>query len=339
VVKRDEVARRAGVSAAVVSYVMNNGPRPVAEATRQRVLEAVEALGYRPNGIARALRARRTWSFGLVVPDNANPFFAQLAHAIEDEAFARGYSLLIGNASGDSARVDSYLRTFQDRQVDGLIVVTNGPTDDLARTYEGRVPLVIVVDRPIRDLAASTVKVDNAEGARLATEHLVSHGYRRIACIAGPRDSAPSRERYEGWKAALASAGLRAPDSLVRWADFSLAGGRSAASSLLSKRSVDAVFAATDLQALGALRAAADAGVSVPGELAVIGFDGIEEASYSIPRLATVRQPVDAMARRAVELLLRGDGGPPLHEIFPLTLVSRGSCGCPEPESPEVPSR
>ncbi|MBM7787240.1 LacI family DNA-binding transcriptional regulator [Tenggerimyces flavus] len=330
-VKRDEVARRAGVSAAVVSYVMNNGPRPVADATRQRVLAAVEELGYRPNGVARALRSRRTWSIGLVVPDNSNPFFAQLAHAIEDETFARGYSLLVGNASGDAARVESYLRTFQDRQVDGLIVVTNGPTEDLARTYEGRVPLVIVVDQPVRGLAASTVKVDNKEGARLATEHLVSHGFTRIACIAGPRDSAPGRERYEGWQTALRAAGLAAPDSLVRWAEFSLRGGAEAVRELLdSSPAPEAVFAATDLQAIGALRGTADAGVSVPDGLAIVGFDGIAEAEYTVPRLATVRQPVGLMGRRAVELLFRENGGDQVHEVFPLTLVSRGTCGCPE---------
>ncbi len=332
-VKRDEVARRAGVSAAVVSYVMNNGPRPVADATRQRVLAAVEELGYRPNGVARALRARRTWSIGLVVPDNSNPFFAQLAHAIEDETFARGYSLLVGNASGDSARVESYLRTFQDRQVDGLIVVTNGPTDDLTRTYEGRVPLVVVVDQPVRGLAASTVKVDNSEGARLATEHLVSHGFTRIACVAGLRESEPSQERFVGWQAAMKDAGLAAPDSLVRWAEFNLAGGRSAGHSLLGgKNRPEAIFCATDLQAIGVLRAAADIGVSVPDELAVIGFDGIEEASYTVPRLATVAQPVGDMARRSVELLLRSgdETKEEVHEIFPLSLVRRGTCGCPD---------
>jgi LacI family transcriptional regulator len=338
VVKRDDVARRAGVSSAVVSYVVNDGPRPVAAATRLRVLQAIEELGYRPNGVARALRSRRTWSVGLVVPDNSNPFFAQLAHAIEDEAFARGYALLLGNASGDPGREESYLRAFQERQVDALIVVTNGPTKDLPRIYEGTIPMVVIADNPIPGLAASVVKVDNTEGARLATEHLISHGHRRVACVLGPHGSAPALERFTGWQRAMRDARLRPSADLVRWADFDRVDGYHAAADLLSARHRPAaVFVASDHQAIGVLRAAADRGVRVPEDLAVIGFDGIAEADYTVPRLATVRQPVDAMARRAVELLLPEPATlEGVTETFAMTLVARGSCGCPDPaaESP-----
>lgn len=333
-VKREDVARRAGVSPAVVSYVLNNGPRPVAEATRRRVLEAIETLGYRPNSVARALRSRRTWSIGLVVPDNSNPFFAQLAHAIEDEAFAHGYSLLLGNASGDPAREESYLQTFQDRKVDGLLVVSNRRTDELATAHQGGIPLVVISDRPLAGRAVSTVKVDNTEGAWLATTHLVGHGHRQVACVLGPRDSAPAVERHAGWQKALRGAGLDAPDEVAVWTEFSRVGGHAAATALLARDPrPTAVFAATDHQAIGVLRAAADLGLEVPGDLAVVGFDGITEADYTVPRLATVRQPVEAMARRAVELLLHHEQpAAELHEVFPVSMVARGSCGCPDPD-------
>jgi LacI family transcriptional regulator len=335
VVKRDDVARRAGVSTAVVSYVMNNGPRPVAEATRLRVIQAIDELGYRPNGVARALRSRRTWSIGLVVPDNSNPFFAQLAHAIEDEAFARGYALLLGNVSGDLGREESYLRAFQERQVDALIVVTNGPTKDLPRIYEGAIPMVVIADNPVPGLAASIVKVDNTEGARLATEHLISHGHRRVACVLGPHGSAPALERFAGWQRAMRAARLRPSADLVRWAEFDRADGYRAAVELLSeRRRPPAVFVASDHQAIGVLRAAADRGVRVPEDLAIVGFDGITEADYTVPRLATVRQPVDAMARRAVELLLPEPASPKeVTEVFAMSLAARGTCGCPDPDA------
>ncbi|PSL05859.1 LacI family transcriptional regulator [Haloactinopolyspora alba] len=335
-VNRNDVAHRAGVSVAVVSYVLNDGPRPVSDTSRQKVLRAIEELDYRPNRVASALRSRRTWSIGLVVPDNSNPFFAQLAHAIEDDAFSRGYSLLLGNASGDRAREQNYLETFQDRRVDGLIVVSNRPSAELARNYDAAVPLVVVSDHSVAGLpSVSTVKADNSGGARNATEHLVRHGHRRIACLLGPRDSAPAIERHAGWKQALGDAGLDAAADLVRWTTFTRSAGHLSAVDLLSGANPpSAVFAATDHQAFGVLRAAADLGLRVPDDVAVIGFDGIAEADYSVPRLATVKQPVTDIAARAVELLLRDRRDTVgVHEVFPLTLLARGSCGCPDPRS------
>jgi LacI family transcriptional regulator len=332
VVKREDVARLAGVSPAVVSYVVNNGPRPVAEGTRRRVVKAIDRLGYRPNGVARALRSRRTWSIGLVVPGCSDPFLARLAHAIEDEAFARGYSLLLGNPAGDRAREANYVRTFQDRQVDGLIVVTDAPTKDLASVYEGDVPMVVFTDDRVPGMAVSTVRVDNVEAARVATAHLISHGHRSVCCIAGTRGSAWGQQRLTGWQQAMRGAGLKAPARQVRWAGLEPSAAHRAAGELLSvARPPTGVFVATDQQAIGVLRAAADLGLSVPHDVAVIGFDGIVDADYTVPRLATMRQPVVAMARRAVEIL-----GPdavtdwPVHEVFPVSLVARGSCGCPD---------
>lgn len=331
-VKRDDVARLAGVSPAVVSYVLNNGPRPVAEATRLRVVQAIEQLDYRPNGVARALRSRRTWSIGLVVPDNSNPFFAQLAHTIEDEAFTHGYSLLLGNASGDKSRELSYLRAFQDRQVDGLILVTNAPAKELGSVYEGKIPMVVIADHPVPGLAASTVKADNVEGARLATEHLIRHGHQRIGCVLGPRSSVPALERFAGWRRAMRDARLKTPQDVLRWTGFDRAGGYAAATELLSiAQPPTAVFVSTDQQAIGVLRAVVDAGLTIPGDLAVIGFDGIAEGGYTVPRLATVQQPLGAMAQRAIGLLLReAPTDEHCHEVFPMTLVPRGSCGCPD---------
>ncbi|MEV0719343.1 LacI family DNA-binding transcriptional regulator, partial [Asanoa sp. NPDC050611] len=191
-VRRTDVARLAGTSPAVVSYVLNGGPRPVSAQTRAKVLAAVEQLGYRPNGIARSLRMSRTMTLGLVIPDNANPFFAELARAIEEESFAEGYTLLIGNAAENDERQTAYVRTFLARQVDGLFIVpAHGPAGFLGDLERSRTPW-ICLDRQVPGAAAPGVLVDNRGGAYAATRHLLAHGRRRVACVGGPRDVMPA---------------------------------------------------------------------------------------------------------------------------------------------------
>lgn len=335
-VTRDDVARLAGTSTAVVSYVLNNGPRPVAEATRQRVLAAVEQLGYRPNGVARSLRAQRTRVLGLIVPDISNPYFAQLARDIEDVAFARGYTVVLGNSVGDVARELVYVRTFVESRVDGLLYISAGRSshcvDELIRS---KVPTV-VLDRRVRGFNASSVTADNRQGARLATQHLIDHGHRRIAFLGGPSKFSAAAERRRGWSSQLRQAGLASDRSLIVRAAFDRATGYQAALDVLNrdKRTrPTALFAAADEQGIGALRAAFELGLRVPDDLAVVSFDGVVDASYTVPSLTGVRQPVRAMATRALEILLdlvAGDDAGPVHEVLPVELILRGSCGCPE---------
>lgn len=341
VATREDVARRAGVSTAVVSYVLNEGARPVAAATRARVLAAVEELGYRPNAIARALRSRRSRAFGLVVSDISNPFIGELARSIELEAFERGYTVLLGNTMVDPERQQRYLRHFLDRQVDGLALVPIGAVDaDVVSELNGGRAPVVVLDRPAPKpsrspaLRAVTLLAENEEGGRLATEHLAGHGHRRIACLGGPPKLLPSTGRIAGWSAARAERGLGERASPLVRSSVSRAAGYEAGRELLGvRRPPSAVFATSDEQAIGLLRAAAELGMRVPDDVAVVGFDGIAEGRYCAPGLSTVRQPIEVIAARAVETLLAqvvGGVRRSRTERFPVELAARGSCGCPE---------
>ncbi len=329
-VARAQVARLAGVSPAVVSYVVNGGPRPVAPVTRDRVQAAIDKLGYRPNTAARALRGQRTRSMGLLVPDDGNPFFTELSRAIEDVAFERGHVLLVGNALGDVGREATYLRTFVDRQVDGVIVVSVQSRPELAIVTEAGIP-VVVLDRVAASTGVSTVVADHAGGAGLGVDHLIAHGHRRVGCVAGPPSVASAAQRVDGWAASLRAAGLPTARSLVAAGPFSLAGGHEATRRLLSRRPrPTALFVSTDVQALGALRACRDLGLDVPGDVALVCFDGTAFARYSVPSLTVVQQPLEIVARLAVGRLLgSGDSAAtPGDDVVQVDLVRRESCGC-----------
>ncbi|MEV6036752.1 LacI family DNA-binding transcriptional regulator [Nonomuraea sp. NPDC052116] len=335
---RNDVARLAGTSPAVVSYVINNGPRPVSAAARQRVLDAIKQLGYRPNAVARSLRSRRSWTIGVIASDSAggkSPFFGQFTRACEEVAWQRGYSVLFGNSAEDPARAEGYVRGFLERQVDGLVLMRVPVSADQAEEMRGRVPVVTI------DHAAppffSRLAVDDEEGGYQATRHLLEHGHRRIGFVGGPLDITPVRLRAAGWRRALqeAEAAAGSEAGLVEEGELSLEGGYEAALRLLSSPSrPTALFASIDGQAIGAMRAAADLGLRVPGDVAVVGFDGAREAAYTVPGLSTISQPIDEMARHATETLvgaIESEGVEPVTKIFSATLVTRGSCGCPEP--------
>lgn len=342
-VRRSDVARLAGTSPSVVSYVLNGGPRGVAEETRQRVLAAIEQLGYRPNGIARSLRMARTMTLGLVVPDNANPYFAELARAIEEESFAEGYTLLIGNSSEDDDRQTTYVQTFLARQVDGLFLVpAHGPLGCLEDLQRAKTPWV-TLDRAVEGIAPA-VLVDNRGGAYAATRHLLEHGRRRIACLAGPQDVMPAMDRVAGWRSALADGGVQ-PDAMSLWhAPFGRQAGYSAARKMLAAdERPDAIFVASDEQAMGVLRAVAELGLVCPDELAIASFDGVAAAMYSTPGLTTVQQPFRLLARAAVSHLVQQlgpgevDADEARTEVLPVQLVRRGSCGCIDPTGGDAP--
>lgn len=323
---RDDVARLAGVSNAVVSYVVNGGPRPVAEHTRVRVLDAIERLGYRPNGAARALRLARTSTIGLLVRDNTNPFFAEFAHAVEDAAFARNHAVLLGNSSGSAEREASYLGAFLDRAVDGLMIIGLSDSPDFDDVFERGTPLVVLDRVPVRP-GLAVVVVDNTGGARLATRHLVEHGHTVIGCVGGPRGIAAAEERVAGWRSALRSARLPHPRDLVAAGEFSRDGGYRATKQLLeATQAPTALFVSSDVQAIGALSALREAKLRVPRDVAVVSFDGTEESAFTDPPLTVIREPLAEMAAKALSLLLDGDCSG--DHLLPVELVTRASCGC-----------
>lgn len=318
-----------------MSYVLNDGPRGVAPATRERVLAAIAELGYRPNAVARSLRTRRTMTFGVVVPDNSNPFFAELARSIEDVGFEHGYTMLLGNAMNDAARELKYVRTLVDRQVDAVMLAPSYGShewvDELAQTS---IPW-LVLDRELEIPNATHVLGDHFRGAYEATAHLLAHGRRRIGCVAGTEGVQPTIDRVRGWRESLRDAGLDPETMPLVHAPFGRAHGYQAGRQVLTGRDVpDALFVASDMQAFGVLRAASELGVRVPEDLALCAFDGIEPSGYTVPALTTVQQPFDALARAAVEWLLAklADASEPARRVvLPVTLIKRGSCGCPDP--------
>ncbi|MFB2580860.1 LacI family DNA-binding transcriptional regulator [Herbiconiux sp. P15] len=327
-VTRSDVARVAGTSVAVVSYVVNNGPRPVAAETRQRVLAAIEETGYRPDGIARALASGSTETYGLIVPNVANPFIASLAHAIEDESFRRGFSILLGDSADDADREADLVSTFLQHQIDGLIfygVDRNHPWLDQAI---GRVP-VVILDEPDPASGTAGVRVDERAASAAATRHLIEHGHVTVATIAGPLDQQNSQDRLEGWKDALRDSGLDEHHDLVFETPYTRRGGYEAATRVLNLPQLpDAVFVANEQQALGFLAAADEHGVRVPDQVAIMCFNGTTNAEYSIPALSTVEQPVEEIAAHALALLAAESTAEPTMIVCDFRLVPRRSCGC-----------
>ncbi|MET7278078.1 LacI family DNA-binding transcriptional regulator [Kribbella sp. NPDC005582] len=311
-VTRNDVARYAGVSTAVVSYVVNDGPRAVSPQARERVLEAIRVLGYRPNATARALRTGSTQTFGLITPDGGNPLFAELAKAIDKAAAERGYVVLQTSADGDPETERTKVAQLLARQVSGLVLVTPAEAPDLG----GADVPVVVVNRLLPGV--SSVRPRYREGARRAVEHLLWHGHTRIALVIGGRG-----ERERGWRDALRAAGLE--DGPVVRVAFSREGGYAAGQELIAQRPT-AVFASSDLQAIGVLRAVREAGLRVPEDVAVVAFDGTAEAEYCWPPLTVVRQPVERMAAEVVRQLVEGTVGRPT--AYPTELIIRKSCGC-----------
>lgn len=327
-VTRKDVARYAGVSTAVVSYVVNGGPKKVAPATEAKVQDAIRILGYRPNAAARALKLGSSETIGLVIPDNSNPFFSLLAHAVEDAAAELGYALLLTNSDGNPAKERQHIRNLAARQVDGVVLASVLFEPDLADLESAEIPSVLL-NHAGEAPGFNSVGVDLAAGARIAVDHLIGHGHTNIALAMGSNVSNSLDGREQGWLQALAAAGL--PEGPIVRGDFSRPGGYAAGKRLVAAANrPTAVFASSDMHAIGILRAIREAGLSVPGDIAVTSFDGSVEAEYSWPALTTVEQPVRAMAEAAVGALVgAARGQEPQHRIFPTELRTRQSCGCP----------
>ena len=299
-----EVAESAGVSYATVSHVINN-TRLVSQETRERVLAAMDALNYRPNALARSLRQGKTNTLGLVLPDSANPFFAEISRSIEDEAFKKGYSVFLCNTELDIQRELFYVDVLSKKQVDGIIFVAAGDQADSLDFLRSRNMPVVLIDRDLPNVEVDAVLSDNQLGGFLATRHLLSLGHTRIACIAGPSSITPSAERIIGYRRALEEVGLSYDESLILRGDYHAQSGMEITHSILQMEPrPTAIFALNDLMALGALRAAAEAGCSVPQDLAVVGYDDLEIAHFTNPPLTTIAQPKREIGAQAVHLLV-----------------------------------
>lgn len=321
-VTRADVARYAGVSTAVVSYVLNNGPKPVAPLTRERVLDAVRVLGYRPNAAARALSTGSSDLLGLIVHDSRNPFFAEMCHALDTASSQNGRSLLIFNSDREHTPTSDLLQDLVSRQVSGLIIADVLTGSEQALVEAMPIPAVIVTQFSGTE-EVPAIGVDFRAAARSAVLHLIGHGYRDIAFVGS---AARFDQRERGWIDALSEASL-SQGRLIH-APFSYQGGYDAGRALVDDATAPrAVFTASDQIAIGLLSALHARGVRVPEDIAIASFDGTDVADFVWPRLTSVVQPLEEMAQAAVKRLIEGGGGAPF-ETYPTRLRIRESCGC-----------
>jgi len=325
-----DVAGAAGVSIATVSRILT-GARPSAPATRERVLMAAADLDYRPSGPARALKLRRSRTLGLLVTDIENPYFPEIVRAVEDAAHERGFAVLLCNATDDPRRELAYINLLLERRVDGIIVAASRVgTRHAALLARAPVPVVLVnSEAPRSGLPAITS--DNRGGARVAAEHLIGLGHRRIGHITAPATNAAAAARLLGVRDALRRAGI-GPDSLaLAQGDGRVAGGERAMSELLERHPAPTgVVCYNDLTAIGAMRAVARAGCSVPGDVSLVGFDDIDLAQWTDPPLTTIAQPKREMGAWAFARLADAEdpSAPPRRAAtvrLPTTLIVRAS--------------
>jgi LacI family transcriptional regulator len=328
-----DVARRAGVSIATVSYALN-GRGGVGDATRQHVLSVAEELGFRPNRLASALRTGESRVLGLVLADITNPFYPDIAGGVIATAAAAGYEVFFSHAALDGDTPGEEVRALCDHQCAALIFtslkVTDGPL--ILDVVPAGVPVVQTVRR-VPGLAADYVGIDDRAGARELAQHLVDLGHRDIAVLAGPSFSSASQERVAGFREVLDAAGLTPPGGRVIECRLTLDAGYQAATKLLDGGTAPtALLCGNDLIALGAIDALADRGLSVPDDVSVAGYDDIWFSSSRLVQLTSVRQPREAMGHEAVSLALdRLEHGPrePQDVILPHEFVPRRTTAAP----------
>ncbi len=324
-----DVARVAQVSMSTVSHVIN-GTRYVAPHTRERVLQAMAELNYSPNRLARSLRNNRTLTLGVLLPNSANPFFAEVLLGIENVCFERGYNIIMGNASDDPQRELEYLKVLLSRQVDGILLISTGAYNESLALLASHETPVVMVDRTADIPTVDEILTANKQGGLLATEYLLGLGHRRIGCITGPSYLTPSAERVQGYAEALEAAGVAVDEALIVNGNFQHESGYRACRQMLAlAEPPTAIFACNDLMAVGAICALHEAGLGVPDDVSVVGYDDIPLASYTVPRLTTIAQPAREIGQLAAERLiarLQHNSTPPAHQRLPVRLVERDSC-------------
>lgn len=300
-----DVARLAGVSTATVSHVLNS-TRFVSPETRARVLTAVTQLGYSEHAVARSLRRGRTGLLSLIVSDIENPFFTRLARAVGDAAFERGYQLVLGDTGESAERERWLLESFRKQQVDGLLLApTRASHNHIGLLRELTIP-VVLVNRYLEGLDCLHVASDNRLGGRLAVEHLVGLGHSRIALVRGYAEATTTtRERVDGIWRALADHGLDLAEELIAEGDFNVEGGRAALAELMSRDiHYTAILALNNFMAIGVIHGFRERSIRCPEDMSVVTFGDLGLSWTPSPLLTTVRQPIEDMAKRAVDLML-----------------------------------
>lgn len=324
------VAKEAGVSIASVSRAFSGSPG-LAEATRVRIIQIAQDLGYQPSASARGLATRTTETLALVVPQISGPYFSELIRGAESVTRAQHYHLLV-YSSADAAEEDPVLRLLPAR-TDGIILGTRYSSDAYIQSLHRQGIPFLVLGRSIPGIQASSVRPENEKGAYMLTRHLLEdHGFRRIAFISGPQDQPHSQERLSGYARALSDWGIFTRDEWVAAGNFDEDSGYRAALKLLDlPERPQAIFAGNDQMAVGLIAAANERGLRVPEDLAVVGFDDIPTARYLQPPLTTISLEIFEQGAKAVELLIEritDRDAPDRTVLIPTTLMVRHSCGC-----------
>ncbi|CAI8746473.1 MULTISPECIES: ribose operon transcriptional repressor RbsR [Kosakonia] len=324
-----DVARVAGVSTSTVSHVINKD-RFVSEAIREKVDAAIKTLNYAPSAIARSLKINQTRTIGMLITASTNPFYSELVRGVERSCFERGYSLVLCNTEGDEQRMNRNLETLMQKRVDGLLLLcteTHQPSQEIMQRYPS-IPTVMMDWAPF-DGDSDLIQDNSLLGGDMATQYLIGKGHTRIACITGPLDKTPARLRLEGYREAMTRAGLVIREGDEIESDFEFGGGFDAMQALLAMNErPQAVFIGNDAMAVGAYQALYQAGLKIPQDMAIVGYDDIELARYMTPPLTTIHQPKDELGELAIDVLIHRIAEPGLQQqrlqLTPI-LMERGS--------------
>jgi LacI family transcriptional regulator len=300
-----DVAKRVGVSTSTVSHVLNK-TRYVSEDITQRVRLAVEELNYMPSALARSLKIKNTRTFGMLVTTSVNPFFAEVVKGVERRCYEQGYNLLLCNTEGDLKRLNFNIDMLLQKQVDGLLLMSDDLSKQDLDIFSRHKPVpTVVLDGGKINFPCDKIQDSSRNGGYLATQYLISKGHREIGCISGPRDKQAASERFAGYLQAMNEAGLDIDSDLHAFANFECEGGKQAFEGILATGKMpSAIFVCNDMMAMGVINTANKHGISVPDDLSIIGYDDISLAKFITPSLTTIHQPKFNLGRKAFDTLL-----------------------------------
>lgn len=299
-----DVAKEAGVSIATISNAIN-GKGKVSKKRREQILKIIEQLNYQPSVIASALMGKKTFTLGLLIPDISNPFFAEIARAIEDQAHHSGYSVIICSTDNKDERVERYISLLEQKSVDGIIIGTGIENLDILLRLQTRSVPFVMIARETAALAVDTVVADDYIGGILAAQHLTELGHRQLAILCENLKVSSSRERIRGFKQGLMEMNIPFDDNNIVTCEYLVEEGRRGAYELLHRpEKPTAIFCCNDLLAIGAMQVAKQIGIKVPDDLSIVGFDDTILAGVTDPPLTTIAQPIERMGKQAFNLLI-----------------------------------
>jgi LacI family transcriptional regulator len=326
-----EVAQLAGVSTATVSNALNE-TKYVSEEVKDKINRAIEELNYQPNIVAKSLRVQESRIIGVLISDVANPFFSIVVRGIEEELSKSNYSILLCNTDSSVEKERKYLEVMIGKRVDGLVVSSAGNTGDYFRSLDKTGVPIVFLNRCPEFMNSDVIMTNNIQGAYSATEHLIRHGYGKIAIITGPSSISTGKDRLIGYKRALEDYGVALSDPLVKEGSFTIQSGYDKMKELMEQDSKpDAVFISNNSMTLGAYKYLKEAGIRIPDQIAVLGYDDPDWADIVEPPITTVRQPAYQLGVHAANLMLaRINEKQVKREIMYMdtTLIIRRSCGC-----------